>query len=266
MGADGSIGYEKRESVAYVTLDHPRALNALTLRMHEELRAVWDDFESDPAIRAGVLTGAGERAFCVGQDLKELAARIENGEAASTFGSRGAAGDPRLTERFSMTKPLIARVNGLALGGGFELALACDIIVAADHATFGLPEAMRGLIPGAGGLFRLTRQLPLKSAMGLLLTGRKLSAARAFELGLINDVVPAAELDACVDGWLQDIRACSPLSIRAIKDVAANSLHLSVEEAFAARYEWEERRRAGSDWIEGAQAFAEKRPPRWQKE
>src|SRR4029077_14404557 len=119
---------------------------------------------------------------------KELSKRIRDGVPPSSFGSRGAPGWPRLTERFSMSKPLIARVNGYALGGGFELALACDIIVAADHATFALPEAGLGLIAGAGGVFRLTRQIPFKIAMGYLMTGRRMSAARGLELGLINEV------------------------------------------------------------------------------
>ncbi|XYH97098.1 enoyl-CoA-hydratase DpgD [Sorangium sp. So ce1128] len=258
------VRYEKREHVAYVTLDRPHVLNAMDLRMHEELASVWDDFEADDEIRVGVLTGAGDRAFSVGQDLKELAERIRAGAAGeATFGSRGKPGWPRLTERFDRTKPLIAKVRGHALGGGFELALACDIIVAAEDASFALPEARLGLIAGAGGVFRLTRQIPVRTALGYLMTGRTMTAARAFELGLVNDVVPADELDACVDGWVRDILRCAPLSVRAIKEAVTKSATVPLEQAFAMKYAWEEARKASHDAQEGPQAFAEKRPPVW---
>jgi crotonobetainyl-CoA hydratase/dehydration protein DpgD len=257
------VRYEKRGHVAYITLDRPAALNALDLRTHTELAAIWDDFEQDDQLWLGVLTGSGERAFSVGQDLKELVARNESGVAASSFGSAGGAGWPRLTERFAMSKPLVARVNGYALGGGFELALACDIIVAAEHAQFALPEARLGLIAGAGGVFRLTRQLATKTAMGYLMTGRRMSAARAYELGLVNEVAPLAELDACVERWVEDLLRSAPLSLRAIKQAAQASSTLPLQQAFDARYEWEERRRASADCKEGPRAFIEKRPPRW---
>lgn len=258
------VRYEKRGRVAYVTLDRPDVLNAMDLRMHAELAAVWDDFEADDDIWVGVLTGAGPRAFSVGQDLKELVRRTEEeGPVPATFGSRGKPGWPRLTERFSLSKPLIARVNGFALGGGFELALACDVIIAAEHAEFGLTEARLGLMAGAGGVFRLTRQAPYRAAIGYLMTGRRMSAARAYELGLVNDVVPADRLDDCLDGWLQDMLGCAPLSLRAIKEAAAVSATMPLEQAFAARYRWEERRMHSRDAVEGPRAFVEKRPPRW---
>jgi crotonobetainyl-CoA hydratase/dehydration protein DpgD len=173
------VRYEKKDHVARITLDRPEVLNAMDLRMHEELAAVWDDVENDDEVRVAVLTGAGERSFSVGQDLKERARLNAEGAAATTFGSRGQPGWPRLTERFTLSKPVVARVNGYALGGGFELALACDIIVASEDAVFALPEARLGLVPGAGGAFRLTRQLPERIAMGYLLTGRRMSAATA---------------------------------------------------------------------------------------
>ncbi|OIJ68214.1 enoyl-CoA-hydratase DpgD [Streptomyces mangrovisoli] len=258
------VRYVKDGRVARITLDRPRVLNAMDLRMHRELAAVWDDFEADDDLWVGVLTGAGERAFSVGQDLKELVARTEAGTAApSTFGSRGKPGWPRLTERFRLAKPLVARVNGLALGGGFELALACDIVVAAEHAEFALTEARLGLMAGAGGVFRLTRQAPYRAAMGYLLTGRRMTAPRAFDLGLVNDVVPAAQLDDRVEEWLADLLACAPLSLRALKEAAATSAALPLEQAFATRYVWEERRMHSLDAIEGPRAFVEKRPPEW---
>ncbi|MGF1425450.1 enoyl-CoA-hydratase DpgD [Kitasatospora sp. LaBMicrA B282] len=259
------IRYEKRDRVAHVTLDRPDRRNAMDLRMHEELARVWDDFEADDDLWVAVLTGAGDRAFSAGQDLKELAARIEGGTAApSTFGSRGKPGWPRLTERFQLAKPVIARVNGHAFGGGFELALACDVIVAADTASFALPEAKLGLIAGAGGVFRLTRQAPYRVALGHLISGRPMTAARAYELGLVNEVVPAAELDACVAGWVADVLRCAPLAVRAVKQAAAAAATMPLEQAFATRFPWEERRMHSEDAEEGPRAFVAKREPRWQ--
>ena len=239
-------------------------LNALDLRTHEELAEIWDDFESDDDSWVAVLSGTGPRAFSVGQDLKELAAMQQAGTATqSTFGSRGKPGWPRLTERFELTKPVIAAVRGYAIGGGFELVLACDIVVAAEDATFSLPEVRLGLIAGAGGVFRLSRQLPWKAAMGHLLTGRPMSARRAYELGLVNDVVPAGELDGCVDGWVADIVRCAPLAVRAAKEAATRSAAMPLEAAFATRYPCEERRMRSEDALEGPLAFAEKRTPHW---
>lgn len=256
--------YEKRDHVATITLNRPNVLNAMDVLMHEELAVVWDEFERDDDVWLGVLTGAGTRSFSVGQDLKELVARTQNGAIPSSFGSQGAAGWPRMTERFSLSKPLLAKVNGYALGGGFELALACDIIVASEHAEFALPEASLGLIAGAGGVFRLTRQLPFRTAMGYLITGRRLSATRAYELGLINEVSPPDQLDDCVERWVADILRCAPLSVRAIKEAALKSTSLSLADAFSAEYEWENKRRGSLDCQEGPLAFVEKRLPRWQ--
>jgi crotonobetainyl-CoA hydratase/dehydration protein DpgD len=249
--------------VAYITLNRPEALNALDMHMHEELKDVWDDFEQDSNIRVGVLTGTGNRAFCVGQDLKELVKATGLGALPSSFGSFDKPGWPRLTERFRMSKPIIARVNGYAFGGGFELALACDIIIAAENSSFSLPEAKLGLIPGAGGLFRLTRHIPMKVAMGHLMTGRPISAKRAYELGLVNEVVSSKELDTCVEGWITDILSCAPLSVQAIKQVVMDSAHLSLAEAFSASYEAEHRRRESDDCLEGPRAFVENRHPTW---
>jgi dehydration protein DpgD len=262
-GARTRVRFEKRGHVAYITLDRPHVLNAMDVRMHEELRSVWDEFERDDRVWLGVLTGAGDRAFSVGQDLKELVERTRAGVAPSTFGSRMGPGWPRLTERYDLTKPLIARVNGFAFGGGFELALACDIIIAAESSCFALPEAKLGLIAGGGGLFRLTRQIPFKAAMGYLMTGRRMSAARAYQLGLVNDLVPLDELDACVEQWVEDILSCAPLAVRAAKQVALSSATLPLQEAFVARYASEELRRDSEDCREGPLAFLEKRKPNW---
>ena len=257
------VRYEKDGHVARVTLDRPHVLNAMDLRTHEELGAVWDEVERDDDVRVIVLTGAGDRAFSVGQDLKERARLDATGTAAGTFGSRGQPGWPRLTERFGLTKPVIARVDGYALGGGFELALACDLIIASDRSVFALPEARLGLVPGAGGVFRLARQMPLKVAMGYLLTGRWIDAATALWFGMVNEVVPAEHLDGCLQDWLDDVLASAPLSVRAIKEAALRSVDMPLEEAFGTTYAWEEARRESQDAVEGVRAFTERRPPLW---
>jgi len=262
-GDEPHVRYEKKDRVAYVTLNRPDVLNAMDLHMHAELGAVWDDFAADDELWLAVLTGAGDRAFSTGQDLKERAELDRAQPMATTFGSRDRPGWPRLTERFALAKPIIARVDGYAFGGGFELALACDVIVASDRSVFALPEARLGLIPGAGGAFRLVRQLPLRTALGYLMTGRQMPAARALQLGLVNDVVPPSDLDSCVAGWVDDLLRAAPLSVRAIKEVVLRSVDMPLEQAFTARYAWEERRMHSADAVEGPRAFTEKRDPRW---
>jgi dehydration protein DpgD len=263
MASEQTVRYEKAEQVAYVTLDRPEVLNAMNLRMNEELAAVWEDVEADDSVRVAVLTGAGDRAFSVGQDLKERAQLDRQRAGGSSFGSQGQPGWPRLTERFSMSKPVIAQVNGYALGGGMELALACDIIVAAERAVFGLPEVRLGLIPGAGGVFRLARQIPLKLAAGYLLTGRTMTATTACQFGLVNEVVSDERLGDRVAEWTADVVRAAPLSVRAIKESMLRSLDMPLPEAFQATYEWEDRRRHSQDAIEGVRAFNARREPRW---
>jgi dehydration protein DpgD len=199
----------------------------------------------------------------VGQDLRERARLNHQGASPQTFGSRGQPGSPRLTERFSLSKPVVARVHGYALGGGFELALACDVIIASDQAIFALPEVKLGLVPGAGGVFRLPRQLPLKVAMGYLLTGRRITAAAALRLGLVNDVVPVGQLDECVASWVSDLAASAPLAVRAIKEAALRSLDMPLEQAFSTEFRWELQRMHSRDAVEGPLAFTEKRKPVW---
>ena len=259
----GKVLYSKCNGIAWITLNRPEVLNALDSETHEILSTIWKDVEEDSAVRVAVLQGAGERAFCVGQDLKESVQRNQAGYGPTTYGSQRGPGYPRLTERFDITKPIIAKVDGYALGGGFELALACDLIIASRNATFGLPEVLRGMIPGAGGVFRLMRQLPCKIAMGYLLSGRFLSALKAYELGLINEVVETEKLDQCVESWLEDILKNSPLSIASIKETAYKSMDLSLPESFTATYRAEEKRLQGNDYLEGPLAFIEKRTPMW---
>jgi enoyl-CoA hydratase/carnithine racemase len=219
-----SILLERNGHVARLTINRPHVLNAMDIEAHETLTAYLEQCESDDAVRVIVLTGAGEHAFSVGRDLKSMAAENElTGAPREDLESRWAR-MRRLTHRDDLTKPIIARVNGMALGGGFEIALACDVIIAAESARFALPEPTRGLIPFAGGVHRLPRQIPLKVAMGYLLTGRSMTSARAEALGLVNAVVPFDALDAEVESWTRDMLACAPLALRAIKQCAMQGL------------------------------------------
>ena len=248
---------EREGRVLVVTIDRPEVLNALHPPANRELGEAFDAFAADPGLWVAILTGAGERAFSAGNDLKFQASsggRLEIPPAG--FGG--------LTSRFDLAKPVIAAVNGLALGGGFEIALACDLIVASENASFGLPEPRVGLAALAGGLHRLPRQIPLKQAMGMLLTGRRISAREAQALGLVNEVVPAAELLSAARRWADAILACSPVSVRTTKQVATRGLRFaSLEEAMGQRYDEIRELVLSEDFQEGPRAFAEKRPPRW---
>lgn len=259
-----NIKFDVEGHLARITIDRPERMNAFDPDTHVEFNAAIDRFESDDDIWLAVLTGSGDRSFCAGRDLKQLAEIGQASKEDQAADQAKMAGVTRLTDRFAMTKPMIARVNGFALGGGLELALACDIIVVADHVELGLPEVKRGLIAGAQGVHRLPRQIPLKVAMGHLLTGKHMSAARAYELGLVNEVVPYADLDTAVDRWVADILACAPIAVRATKQAAMLGLDMGLAEAAVTEYEWELRRRASDDAKEGPRAFSEKRTPDWQ--
>ncbi|QHA89378.1 enoyl-CoA-hydratase DpgD [Serratia rhizosphaerae] len=258
-----AVLYEKRGHVAYITLNRPAVLNAMNLDMHRQLLTVWEDFNHDDELWVAVLAGAGGKSFSVGQDLKELKTRYADGEPFSSLGSAGRPGWPRLTERTDIYKPIIAVVEGYAFGGGFELALACDLIVASEASVFALPEAKLGLIQGAGGIFRLTRQMPMKLAMEMLLTGKQISARQAQAFGIVNQVVDGAKLVDTVEQLVNDILRCSPAATRAIKNIAYDSADKSLPEAFQTQYAAEQRRLHSQDLLEGVDAFLEKRPPVW---
>ncbi len=252
------IRYEKRGHLAWITIDRPEVMNALHPPCHEELERVWTDFASDADLWVAVLTGAGERAFSAGNDLKWTAA---HGGALPAMPAGGFGG---LVNRLDLSKPVIAAVNGFALGGGLELVLACDIVVAAEHARLGLPEPRVGLMAAAGGAQRLVRQLPLKVAMGMMLTGEAIAASRALELGLVNEVVPGPELRSAAERWAERILECSPLSVRATKQVALGSLDRPLGESLdLAQYPAVAELFRSEDCREGPRAFAEKRPPVW---
>ena len=255
--------YEKKGHVAYLTITRPQVMNSLHPAASRELAGAWDDFAADDDAWVAVFTGEGDRAFSAGNDLKNTAEMSRLPREQRPDQSMPPSGFGGITNRFDLFKPIIARVNGFALGGGLEMALACDVIIAADHAELGLPEPRRGLIAGALGVHRLPRAMPLKAAMGHLLTGRHMTAQRGYELGLVNEVVPLAQLDAAVDAWVADIVRCAPLSVRATKEASMKGLEMTLQEASGARYEWEMRRRASEDSVEGPRAFAEKRTPNW---
>jgi crotonobetainyl-CoA hydratase len=235
--------------VATVVIDRPERRNALRLADQRELDAVWQRLEATAGVRVAVLTGAGDQAFCAGADMKAadpdglayLEHRLESG-----FGG--------ISLRRTLPVPVVARVNGHALGGGFEMVLGCDLAVAADHATFGLPEALVGRVPLDGGVALLAGALPPKLAAELLLTGRRLSAAEALELGLVNRVVPGSELDAAVAELVAARLAAAPLSHAAIKEMLATGDPVPPRTLRALSSE---------DGREGVAAFGERRPPVW---
>ena len=249
--------------VAYITLNRPEAMNALNPEHRWALSQHFDEVQLNDDIWVAVVTGAGDRAFCAGADLKHRAVEREASAEQKAAWAQMLEQTTPLNQRWHFPKPVIAKVNGFALGGGLELALSCDIIVAAVHAEFGLPEPKRGLIAGGVGVHRLPRQIGLKPAMGYLLTGRHMSAQRAYELGLINEVVAANQLDECVDGWVDDILACAPLAVRATKEAAMRGLDTHLSDAFYAQYPSETERANSADALEGPTAFAEKRKPLW---
>jgi dehydration protein DpgD len=254
----GFCRVERDGHLLVVTIDRPEVRNALHRAATDELDEVWARYERDPVLRVAILTGAGDRAFSAGYDMSEPAA--PEGAYLATRHPRGLGG---LTLRAPMSKPLIAAVNGVAVGGGLELALACDIIVAAEHAELGLPEPRVGRMALEGGMHRLARSIPLKLAMGMLLTGRRLSAAEAHRVGLVNEVVPHAELLPAARRWADDILRCAPLSVQATKDAVMAGLALPLPSAVALVPETMARALASEDQVEGVNAFRERRAPRW---
>jgi crotonobetainyl-CoA hydratase len=254
-----SVHYAVHDHVATITIDRPDVLNAIDLDTEAELQRIWSDLEKRSDARVVVLTGAGERAFCVGADMKNPSTSgLEYWARARPGGFGGIA------LRETLNLPVVARVNGFALGGGFEMVLGCDIVVACEEASFGLPEALVGRMPLDGGMTLLQRQIPFRQAMGILLTGRRVKAAEALSLGLVNEVVPRADLDAAVARWVEGITACAPLSLRAIKQVVRQTSTLSPAQAQATRLPAVMAALQSEDADEGVRAFQQKRKPVWQ--
>lgn len=256
--AEQFIEVARKGRVTVITLNRPEVMNAVHPPASWELHEAFDAFESDPDQWVAIVTGAGERAFCAGNDLKHHARG-----AAGRFPPTGFGG---LTSRFSMTKPLIAAVNGVAMGGGFEMALACDIILASPNAQFALPEPAVGLAALGGGLLRLPRQIGLPRAMSMILTARRVSADEGKALGFVMEIAPQDGLLAAAQELAEQICRLSPLAIRASKQVALEGLNVADLAAATARQAELPAVRAlvtSQDFLEGPRAFAEKRAPVW---
>jgi enoyl-CoA hydratase/carnithine racemase len=239
-----------------VTLNRPEVLNALHADANDELSAVWDEFAARDDLWVGIVTGAGGRAFSAGNDLKV--------QAAGKRRPNGPTGFAGLSHRFDLDKPLIAAVNGVAMGGGFETALACDIIIAAENAVFALPEPRVGLIAGGGGVHRLPRSIPIKKAMGMILTGRRVPAREGFELGFVTEVVPEGHALEVAKRWAGMILECSPKAVRASKQASYRGLdEQKLETAMRTIYPAQQENIDSDDYVEGPRAFAEKRKPNW---
>jgi enoyl-CoA hydratase/carnithine racemase len=251
------VKYDKRGHIAYITFNRPEVMNALHPPCHPEMDQVWDDFVADKAMWVAILTGAGDKAFSAGNDLRWTAEH--RGETMM----RSKGGFAGITSRYDIYKPVIAAVNGYALGGGFEIALSCDIIIAAEHARFGLPEPRVGLMAGAGGVHRLPRHIPLKIAMGMMLTAKHISAAEAHRWGIANEVVALKDLIPTAERWANEIMECSPLSVQASKQAAMDGLGVSVVQALEKSYELQSRLFRSKDAVEGPLAFSQKRTPNW---
>ena len=240
-----------------VTIQRPEVMNSLHPPANAELAEIFDDFESDPDQWVAIVTGQGDRAFSAGNDLKYQASGGDMGrQPSSGFGG--------LTSRFNNPKPIIAAVNGVAMGGGFEIALACDLIIASENAVFALPEPRVGLAALAGGIHRLPREIGMKRAMSMLLTGRRVGAEEGQQLGFVNDVVAVGDALEGAKKWANLILECAPLSIRGSKQAALAGMDAhSLEEACKSKYEQIQAMYEGADFVEGPLAFSEKRAPNW---
>ncbi len=245
-----------------VTIDRPQVRNAIDLETDRALAEAWLRFRDDAELWVAILTGAGEEAFCSGADLGAVsefyrsltsAERLERAQRAPGLGG--------ITRNLRLWKPVIAAVNGYCLAGGFELALACDIRVASDNATFGLPEVTWGIVPGAGGTQRLPRLAPLGAAIELIMTGERISAGEAHRLGIVNRVVARSELMRVAHEIAQKICANGPLAVRAAKQAVYRGLHLSLDDALQLEQLLAEPVRQSEDAKEGPRAFSEKRRP-----
>jgi enoyl-CoA hydratase/carnithine racemase len=252
------ITVDRDGPVTTIALNRPEVMNAVHSPMHFEMDAALNDFAADPDQWVGIITGSGERAFSAGNDLKWQATGGEMRSPPSGFAG--------LTSRFDLAKPLIAAVNGVAMGGGFEIALACDLIVASEVAVFALPEPRVGLAALAGGLHRLPRAIGVKRAMGMILTARRVGAAEGKELGFVYEVVPAAELMAAARKLAATICELGPLSVRASKAAVLQGLdEPSLQAAIKGqgRYPDVAALFKSEDFVEGPLAFAQKRAPDW---
>jgi enoyl-CoA hydratase/carnithine racemase len=251
-----NVLYKKRGGIAYVTLNRPKVLNALDAATWADLRFAFEDARADSSVRGVILTGAGDKAFIAGADIGELAhVDAYEAEESSRFGQEVL----NLIE--NLGKPVIAAVNGFALGGGCETAMACTIRIAAEHAKFGQPEVKLGLLPGGGGTQRLPRLVGKGRALQLILTGETISAQEAYRIGLVNEVVPAANLIARAEAVLKQIAANAPIAVKYSLDAANKGLDTSQSEGFALEASYFGICASTEDKQEGTSAFLEKRAP-----
>jgi enoyl-CoA hydratase/carnithine racemase len=254
-----NVLYEKNGAIAYVTLNRPKVLNALNRRTWEDLREAFEDAREDSAIRGVILTGAGDKAFIAGADIGELSqVTAVEAEESSTFGQ----GVLNLIE--NLGKPVIAAVKGFALGGGCETAMACTIRVATENAKFGQPEVKLGLLPGGGGTQRLPRLIGKGRALQLILSGEMISAQEAYRIGLVNEVVPDADLITRAEAILKQIFANGPIAVRYSLEAVNKGLETSQAEGLALEASFFGLCAATADKQEGTQAFLQKRAPQFQ--
>jgi enoyl-CoA hydratase/carnithine racemase len=255
-----SIKTDLNEGVLTVTLDRPRARNAINTEMRQALIEIWTEFRDSDEARVGILTGSGDQSFCAGADLKEMGdyyramTPIERREMGTRTPGLGA-----ITRNFDARKPIIAAINGPCLAGGLELALACDIRIAVEHATFGLPEVTRGILPGAGGTQRLPRALPQGVALEMILSGAPIDSESALRWGLVSHVVAAADLLTEATRIAKLIAANGPLAVRAARDAVYQGMTLPLNEALSLEQYHAEPLRLSEDAGEGVQAFIDKR-------
>ena len=254
------ITVDKKDHVTVLTINRPEVMNALHPPCCFEMDDALNEFEDTPDDWVCILTGAGDRAFSAGDDLKWQAKH--GGDAVLEAAAKCRGGYAGIARRSGCHKPLIAAVNGVALGGGFDVVLCCDLVVAAEHAAFGLPEPRVGLM-AQGGVHRLVRRVAYSQAMGVILTGRTVKAPEAFEMGLVTEVVPSERLMDAAQRWAAQILECAPLAVRASKEAVVEGSHLSLREAFDLRLPGMDALYASEDVVEGPRAFAEKRKPEW---
>ena len=248
------IRYEREGKIAVITIDRLEAMNSLSFQAMEELANAWLRFKDDAEAWVAIVTGAGDKAFCTGLDLKDTISLSEG----ATIPERQINAFLKYLE---IWKPIIAAINGHALGGGTELALACDMRVASENATLGLAEPRWGIMPGAAGTQRLPRAIPLGLAMEMLLTGKRISAQEAFRYGLVNKVVPSGELMSTAKEIASEVCKCGPVAIRAIKEAAIRGLDMSLQQGIALETALLPGVLTSEDGKEGFKSFAEKRKP-----
>ncbi len=266
-----TILFEKRGQQAWITLNRPLAKNMLNGEMFVELADAWQEVRQDGAIRVAVLTAAGVEDFCCGGDLSQVIPLWTGAKEAQTRAEERLLADPLIVDKIMLKseplyKPVIAAINGRALGGGTELLQATDIRIAAEHALFALPEAKVGVVPGAGSMVRLARQLPWAHAMKILLGGEPISAPEALAMGLVSEVVPLGELQSRAEHYAQNICRQAPLALQAIKRTALETHTLPWADAFSFEMEQAGRVMMSKDAREGPRAFKEKRQPEFRGE